>query len=60
MSGYYGDESLLSQQLDDVMAFHSARPHQGGTGAVVVLLRKSEEQKQRNREIFRKGRVPVD
>ncbi len=48
------------QQLDDVMAFHSARPNQGGTGAVVVLLRKSEEQKRRNREVFRKGRISVD
>ncbi len=47
-------------QMDCVMAFHSARPQQGGTGAVIVLLRKSEEQKQANREHFRKGRIGPD
>jgi DNA-nicking Smr family endonuclease len=29
-------------QRDDVMAFHEARPADGGSGAVLVLLRKSE------------------
>ena len=28
--------------MDDVLAFHSAQIHHGGTGAVYVLLRKSE------------------
>jgi len=46
------------QQLHPVMAFHSARPEQGGTGAVLVLLRKSEDKKRENRERFLKGRVP--
>ena len=36
--------------MDEVLAFHSATKHQGGTGAVVVLLRKSEKKKQENRE----------
>lgn len=37
-------------QLDDVMAFHSAQRHHGGTGAVYVLLCKSDRRKQENRE----------
>jgi len=36
------------QQLELVQAFHSARPQHGGTGAVYVLLRKSEQARQRN------------
>lgn len=48
------------RDLDSVQAFHSAQPQQGGTGAVYVLLRKSEEKKQENRERFLRGRVPVD
>ncbi len=36
--------------LPDVMAFHSAQKQHGGTGAVYVLLRKNEEEKQNNRE----------
>ena len=47
-------------QLDIVQAFHSAQPRHGGTGAVYVLLRKSEEKKRENREQFMKGRVPYD
>lgn len=39
-------------ELDAVMAFHSAQPHHGGTGAVYVMLRKNDQQKQRNRERF--------
>lgn len=38
-------------ELDDVMAFHSAQRHHGGTGAVYVMIRKNDLQKQRNREI---------
>ena len=41
------------QQLSQVMAFHSARPQHGGTGAVYVLLRKGDDAKQANREKFR-------
>ena len=38
------------KELPQVMAFHSAQAHHGGTGAVYVLLRKSDNEKQRNRE----------
>jgi len=36
-------------QFPEVMAYHSAQGFHGGTGAVYVLLRKSEKQKQRTR-----------
>ncbi|MEZ5573620.1 MAG: DNA endonuclease SmrA [Halioglobus sp.] len=48
------------RDLENVLAFHSAQPQHGGTGAVYVLLRKSEEKKRENREKFSKGRVPYD
>jgi DNA-nicking Smr family endonuclease len=48
------------RELDIVQAFHSAQPQHGGTGAVYVLLRKSEKKKRENREWFAKGRVPYD
>jgi len=48
------------RELDVVQAFHSAQPRHGGTGAVYVLLKKSEEKKRENREKFLKGRVPYD
>jgi DNA-nicking Smr family endonuclease len=48
------------RQLEVVQAFHSAQPQHGGTGAVYVLLSKSEEKKRENREKFMKGRVPYD
>lgn len=48
------------RELEMVQAFHSAQPRHGGTGAVYVLLRKSEEKKRENREKFMKGRVPYD
>ncbi|MEP4145651.1 MAG: DNA endonuclease SmrA [Halioglobus sp.] len=48
------------RELDIVQAFHSAQPRHGGTGAVYVLLRKSEDKKRENREKFMKGRVPYD
>ena len=35
------------RELDVVQAFHSAQPRHGGTGAVYVLLRKSEAEKAR-------------
>jgi DNA-nicking Smr family endonuclease len=37
-------------ELEQVMAFHSAPAHHGGTGAVYLLLRKSEQARQENRE----------
>lgn len=48
------------RELEIVQAFHSARNAHGGTGAVYVLLRKSEEKKRENREKFSKGRVSHD
>ncbi|GAB5453278.1 MAG: DNA endonuclease SmrA [Halioglobus sp.] len=48
------------RELDIVQAFHSALPQHGGTGAVYVLLRKSEEKKREAREQFAKGRVALD
>jgi len=38
-------------ELDAVLAYHSAQKHHGGTGAVYVMVRKSERDKQLNREI---------
>lgn len=40
------------RQWQEVLAFHSAPRHLGGVGATVMLLRKSPEQKQRNREKY--------
>ncbi|MCP5161678.1 MAG: DNA endonuclease SmrA [Hahellaceae bacterium] len=37
-------------QIDEVMAMHSAQRHHGGTGAVYVLLKKTENERQNNRE----------
>tara|TARA_R110001592_G_scaffold363371_1_gene685704 strand:- start:325183 stop:325794 length:612 start_codon:yes stop_codon:yes gene_type:complete len=48
------------RELDMVQAFHSAQPQHGGTGAVYVLLKKSEEKKRENREKISKGRVSYD
>ena len=48
------------REIDTVQAFHSAQPQHGGTGAVYVLLRKSAEKKQENRERFMRGRVPYE
>lgn len=44
-------------QFPEVMAFHSAQSFHGGAGAVYVLLKKSERQKQRTRR--RLGLVDV-
>ncbi|BCX80859.1 hypothetical protein MIT9_P0437 [Methylomarinovum caldicuralii] len=38
--------------LPEVMAFHSASRHHGGSGALYVLLRKSELEKERNRRRY--------
>lgn len=37
-------------ELDEVLAFHSAQKYHGGAGAVYVMLRKNEIEKQKNRE----------
>lgn len=39
-------------QIDEVLAFHSAQHHHGGTGAVYVLLKKGSKAKQHNREVY--------
>ncbi|MAV76317.1 MAG: DNA endonuclease SmrA [Cellvibrionales bacterium] len=38
------------KEIPQVMAFHSAQKHHGGTGALYVLLKKSERLKEKNRE----------
>lgn len=45
------------EQLGEVQAFHTAQTKDGGAGAFYVLLRKSEQAKQANRERFNKGRI---
>lgn len=39
-------------QVEEVLAFHSAQKAHGGTGAVYVMLKKSDAAKQANREQF--------
>jgi len=41
------------KQIPEVLAFHTAKPYQGGAGAVYVLIKKSENKKQSNREKYR-------
>ncbi len=43
------------KQHEAVLAFHSAQKHHGGLGSVYVLLKKNDEEKQINRELFNKG-----
>lgn len=38
------------EQLDEVLAFHTALKHHGGYGSTYVLLRKSDKKKQETRE----------
>ncbi|QBM16600.1 putative DNA endonuclease SmrA [Marinobacter sp. JH2] len=38
-------------ELDSVLAFHSAQKRHGGTGAAYVMVRKSDHEKQQNREV---------
>ena len=45
------------REKKEVLAFHSAQPHHGGSGAVYVLLRKSESAKEKAREAHLKGRI---
>lgn len=45
-------------EFEEVQAFCSAVPAHGGTGAVYIMLKKSEKKKQENRDRFNRGRVP--
>ena len=40
------------KEIPQVMAYHSAQKHHGGTGALYVLLKKSERLKEKNREFL--------
>lgn len=40
------------EELPEVLAYHSATPKDGGTGALYVLLKKSDRAKEKNRERF--------
>jgi len=41
-------------QIDEVLAFHSAQKHHGGTGATYLLLKKSEKKRLENLEQHQK------
>ncbi|MFT6221136.1 MAG: DNA-nicking Smr family endonuclease [Candidatus Endobugula sp.] len=43
-------------QIDEVLAFHSAQKHHGGTGATYLLLKKSEKKRLENLEQHQKRR----
>ena len=43
------------QRIPEVLAFHSAQPQHGGAGALYVLIRKSEQKKEENRERFKRA-----
>lgn len=45
------------RQLDEVLAFHSAQRHHGGFGATYVLLRKSSEKREENKERFSRRKL---
>lgn len=49
----YVNKWLLA--LEEVIAFHTAQPQHGGTGATYVLLKKHPDQKLINREKNRRG-----
>jgi DNA-nicking Smr family endonuclease len=40
------------EEFDQVLAFHSAPANQGGAGVTLVLLRKTDNARQKNREFF--------
>jgi DNA-nicking Smr family endonuclease len=44
-------------EFEEVQAFCSAQPMHGGTGAIYVMLRKGERDRQKNRERHQRGRV---
>jgi DNA-nicking Smr family endonuclease len=37
-------------ELEPVLAFHTTQKHHGSTGAIYVMIRKSDREKQNNRE----------
>lgn len=43
-------------QITEVLAFHSAQPQHGGTGATYILLKKSEKKRQENLEKHQRRR----
>lgn len=43
--------------MEEVQAFCSAQPQHGGLGAVYVMLKKSEREKQKNRDRINRGRT---
>ena len=48
-----GYANVWLKQIPSVQAFHSAHRKDGGTGAVYILLKKSEESKKSNRARYR-------
>lgn len=46
-------------EFDEVQAYCSAQPQHGGTGAVYIMLKKSERQSEQNRVVFNRGRVEI-
>ena len=51
-------KSLVNQwleQMPEVIAFHSAQIHHGGSASVYVLLKKSDQHKAHNKELHRKN-----
>ena len=44
------------REMDEILAFHSAQPQHGGTGATYILLRKSKEKSTENFERHQKGK----
>lgn len=46
-------------EFEEVQAYSSAQPQHGGTGAVYIMLRKSERQREQNRIAFHRGRTEV-
>ncbi|CAM3697566.1 DNA endonuclease SmrA [Parendozoicomonas haliclonae] len=47
------------EEHDNVLAFHTALRQHGGTSAVYVLIRKNEEKRLQNRELFARRRPGV-
>lgn len=43
------------EQIDEVLAYHSAQAHHGGTGALYVMLAKSEQKRIETKESNHKG-----
>jgi len=40
------------KQIDQVVAFHSAQPHHGGTGSIYVLLKKTKQKRKINQSKY--------